>query len=79
MIEFTYKLYMIFFIHEYLLIKKLSRFLGELSNLKSGKVWEISQRGVGVTNLKVEFPNFNLGQRGVRRLESMSQKEGLPS
>ena len=37
--------------------------LGKLSNLKSGKVWEISQRegGGGVRELVAEFPTFRLG------------------
>ena len=31
--------------------------LGKLSNLKSGKVWEISQRGDGGQRFRVKIPN----------------------
>ena len=35
--------------------------LGKLSNLKSGKVCEFSQRGAGVTDLEAKFPTSRLG------------------
>ena len=34
--------------------------LGELTNIKSGKLWEISRGGV-VTDLEAELPTFMLG------------------